>query len=150
MLRVGGGRCDWADVAVAEWKKRLVRGLKVEEVDVAPEPYRGDVERVRTVESERIARQLKPRDRLVVFDERGEALTTEGFRNLVSVGRADGDLVLALGGGWGHSEALRARAWRVVRLSDLVLAHDVARVVLWEQLYRTWTMEQGGPYHHEG
>jgi 23S rRNA (pseudouridine1915-N3)-methyltransferase len=57
-------------------------------------------------------------------------------------------VVFALGGPYGHGAALRQAAWRTVRLSDLVLNHEVARVVLYEQLYRAMMQLAGAPYHH--
>jgi 23S rRNA (pseudouridine1915-N3)-methyltransferase len=67
---------------------------------------------------------------------------------MVDAGRRHGTVVFAIGGPYGHGEAVRARAWRTVRLSDLVLNHEVARVVLYEQLYRALTLLEGVPYHH--
>jgi len=59
-----------------------------------------------------------------------------------------GTVVFAMGGPYGHDPSVRAAAWRTVRLSDLVLNHEVARVVLYEQLYRALTLLEGAPYHH--
>ena len=57
-------------------------------------------------------------------------------------------LVFAVGGPFGHGPAMRARADHVVRLSSCCLNHEVARVVLLEQVYRAWTILRGEPYHH--
>lgn len=149
VLRVGSGRCDWADAAVAEWRKRLAR-LGVEEVAVDAEPFRGEANAVRAAEGGRLLRHVRPRDRLVALDVRGSVVDTDGFARLVQDGRRDCALVFALGGAYGHGDALRAAAWRTVCLSPLVLAHDVARVLLWEQLYRAWAIETGSPYHTPG
>ena len=72
------------------------------------------------------------------------------FTNLIQGARmaGAGRLVFAIGGAYGLSEQVRSRAWRVIRLSSLVMAHDVARVVLYEQLYRATTQIEGIPYHH--
>jgi 23S rRNA (pseudouridine1915-N3)-methyltransferase len=146
VVRVGSGRCAWADEAVAGWKARL-QSWGASEASVAAEPYRGDAGAVRRAEGSRLLKTLKERDRLVALDVRGDALDTDRFARLVAEGRAHGTLAFALGGAYGLDDAVRARAFRVVRLTDLVLAHDVARVVLWEQLYRAWAIEAGSPYH---
>jgi 23S rRNA (pseudouridine1915-N3)-methyltransferase len=57
-------------------------------------------------------------------------------------------LCFAVGGSYGHGEAVRARADESVRLSRMVLNHSVAYIVLVEQLYRAWTLVKGTPYHH--
>lgn len=139
---------DWAETAVADYSRRLRRHGGVVEEAVRAEPFRGDVEAVKREEGARLLGRVGMRDPLVVLDERGEALSTTGFAQLVDVGRQRGHLVFALGGAYGHGDAVRKAAWRTVRLSDLVLNHEIARVVLYEQLYRAMTLLAGIPYHH--
>jgi 23S rRNA (pseudouridine1915-N3)-methyltransferase len=148
LLVVGKGGAPWADAAVADWAKRIARLGGVAEVAVKPEPFRGDVEAVRDAEAERLLARVGPRERLVALDERGEDLDTPAFTQLIDEGRRDAALVFALGGPYGHGAAVRSRAWRVVRLSALVLNHEVARVVWYEQLYRSLSLLAGSPYHH--
>jgi 23S rRNA (pseudouridine1915-N3)-methyltransferase len=148
VLVVGRGRSSWADEAVADYTGRVRRFGGVGEEDLKAEPFRGDVDRVRTAEGERVLSRVGPRDRLVVLDERGERLDSEAFAALVDQGRQLGGVVFAIGGPYGHAPAVRSAAWRVIRLSDLVLNHHLARVVLYEQLYRALTLIEGIPYHH--
>jgi len=56
-------------------------------------------------------------------------------------------IVFALGGPWGLSDAVRKRARVSLSLGPLTLPHELARVVLWEQLYRAGTILRGEPYH---
>ena len=142
---VGRSRVGWANEAVGEWTKRLRRLGGVGEQVVRSEPFRGDADRVRRCEGERLLRTLSPRDRLVVLDERGETLDSAAFAKLVDQGRQAGTVVFALGGAYGHDEQVRRSAWRVVRLSSMVLNHEVARVVLYEQLYRAMTLCRAFP-----
>jgi 23S rRNA (pseudouridine1915-N3)-methyltransferase len=121
----------------------------MEEVHIKAEPYRkSNAERVRRIESERIMQAHRKGDLLVVLDERGEALDTLGFSKLIDEGRQRGSVAFAIGGPYGHDPALRKQAWKVVGLSSLVLNHDLARVVVYEQLYRALTILHGVPYHH--
>ncbi len=149
VVTVGRSRCGWANEAVADYVARLRRHGGVEESVVRAETFRGDAAAVRRAESARILARVKSRDRLIVLDERGLTLDTEAFSDLVDRSRqAAPTVVFALGGAYGHDETLRRAAWRVVRLSDMVLNHEVARVVLLEQLYRAMTRISGAPYHH--
>lgn len=149
VLTVGKGGPTWAEAAVRDYARRLERLGGVEERTVKPERFGGDVEAVRRAEAARLLQAVGPRDRLVALDERGEDLDTHAFAALVTDGVAQGTgLVFALGGPYGHGPELRERADRVVRLSALVLNHEVARVVLYEQLYRAATLREGLPYHH--
>lgn len=129
-----GQKAPWADSACAEWGKRIGRWFPFEETD------------------ERALAKLGPRARLVLLDERGQDLTSEGLAEWLELAAQDGvtELVFAIGGPYGHTPEVRARAWRTVRLSAMVLAHAVARVVVVEQVYRACSIRAGTPYHHGG
>lgn len=146
VLVVGKPKVSWAQAAVDDYARRIGRMGGVEELVVKAERFTGDVDAVRSAEGARV--RARARGRLVCLDERGEALDTEGFRGLVGEGRLHGPVSFALGGAYGHDPATRSAAWRTVSLSALVLNHEVARVVLYEQLYRALTLLEGVPYHH--
>jgi len=150
VLTVGKPSASWADAAVADYGKRLRRwdGLDLEHVKA--DRFHGDETRVKDVEAERLLARIKPRDRLIVLDERGESMRTEAFADLIQGCRLDATprLIFALGGAYGHGAAVRARAWKTLRLSKMVLNHEVARVVLVEQIYRAYAILNGVPYHH--
>lgn len=144
VLRVGKGRTRWADEACADYAERIARHLKIEE-QVLPT--------ARTIEdeSEALLAKIKDRDRLVVLDPRGTQVTTEELAAAVSDATriGTGRLVFAIGGPFGHAPATRTRAWKQLALSRLVLNHELARVVLYEQLYRVTDILWGGRvYHH--
>jgi 23S rRNA (pseudouridine1915-N3)-methyltransferase len=148
LVRVGRAKASWADPPVEDWGRRMRRWGGFAEEEVRPEPFRGDVGSVRDAEAARILEKVGERARLVTLDERGERLDTEAFASLVGGLRQQGAVVFALGGPYGHGERARTEAARVVRLSDLVLNHELARAVLVEQLYRALTLLEGVPYHH--
>jgi 23S rRNA (pseudouridine1915-N3)-methyltransferase len=87
----------------------------------------------------------------LILDERGKALRSLELadwirrRDLEGVKRAS----LLIGGADGHSEALRAQADACWTLSAFTLQHEVALVVLAEQLYRAYSILRGEPYHRE-
>lgn len=147
---VGKAGHPWAEPAVADYVRRLRRWDGVDAVWLKAERFGGDVDAVRAAEGARLLAATGPRDRLIVLDERGDDLDTPGFTDLVQRARLDGvtRLVFAIGGAYGHAPASRAAAHRVVRLSALVLNHEVARVVLYEQIYRAYAALHGVPYAH--
>ncbi len=149
LLRVGKGRAPWADAAAHEYSRRL-RRLELTEQLLDPAPFRGDVEAVRADEARRILAALRPGDRLFCLDERGAALRTEDLATRVDAAARDGQrrVVFAIGGPYGHGPAVRDAAHTVLALSAMVLNHELARVVLVEQLYRVETLLWGGSYHH--
>lgn len=150
LLRVGKGRTRWADEATADYARRLQRSLPYDEELVRPVPFRGDEQAVKDAEARAILDRIRPDDRLVALDERGELPNTEGFTGIVEEATREGAhrLVFAIGGPYGHGAAVRDQAWRTLALSRMVLNHELARVVLVEQLYRASTLLWGGAYHH--
>jgi 23S rRNA (pseudouridine1915-N3)-methyltransferase len=128
-----------------------MKTLKLTEICLAPEPFRGDVDAVRAAEGQRIRSMLKDGDKLVVLDERGALPRTEELADWVRGAERESTrrLVFAIGGPYGHDPTLRAEAWRVLALSRMVINHELARVLIAEQLYRVSTLLWGGaPYHH--
>lgn len=150
VLELTKGRTPWADTAAADYLARIGRFAKIEERQLKPAPRGAPPERARMQEGERLLAALHPGDRLVVLDERGESLDTMAFRDLLAAGERGriGRMVFALGGPFGHHPSTRAKAHRVVTLSPMVLNHQVARVLLLEQIYRGFTLLRGIPYHH--
>lgn len=150
VLMVGKGGNAWADTAVADYARRLKRWDGLDEQHVKAERFRGDVEAVRRAEGERLLAVVKPRDRLIAMDERGKGLTSHAFSELIEDCRMQGTqrLIFAIGGAYGLHASVRERAWKTLRLSTLVLNHEVARVVLVEQIYRGYAILNGTPYHH--
>ena len=146
VLLVGKPKAGWAQKAVDDYSKRIRRLGGVRESVVRTERFRGDVEAVRAAEGERLRQAA--RGSLVCLDERGKDLTTEDFATLVDTLRQRGPVSFAIGGAYGHCPDTRSAAAETVRLSTLVLNHELARVVLYEQLYRALSLLEGRPYHH--
>ena len=145
IVAVGGlGRGFLAD-GCAHYLKRLTRLAEAEVREVRA--GRGAPDAVRAAEGEALARNAD--GRLVVLDERGRSRTTAELARHVTARETAGDsrITLLIGGAEGTGPAVRARADEVWRLSDLTLPHELARLVLLEQLYRIETVRAGHPYH---
>ena len=86
---------------------------------------------------------------LILFDSRGETLTSDDFARLLGRLRDDGAqrILLCIGPADGWSPAALARAQKVVSLGRMTLPHELARAVAAEQIYRALTILAGHPYH---
>jgi 23S rRNA (pseudouridine1915-N3)-methyltransferase len=86
---------------------------------------------------------------LVLLDERGKALDSEAFADLVGRYRDNGkrDLMIAIGGADGLDADLRQRAEVVLNLGSMTWPHQLVRILIAEQLYRAVTILSGHPYH---
>jgi 23S rRNA (pseudouridine1915-N3)-methyltransferase len=90
-------------------------------------------------------------DILVLLDERGKSLTSREFAGLLARYRDEGAsrVVFALGGPDGHDPGLKSRADRVIAFGNQTWPHQLARIMLAEQLYRAVTILSGHPYHRD-
>ena len=123
------------------------------ETRLAPNPKNSAKAEVQVeAEGQKVLGRLRGDDFVVALDERGKDLSSEGLAELLAEppGGA-GRVVFLIGGPYGHSPEVRERArarGAVVRLSRMVLNHQVARLVALEQIYRGWTIIRGEKYHH--
>lgn len=147
---VGRVKGDLAD-AVAEYEGRAARYWKLEVVEVTAAAGGRNVpaERVRDEEAERILAKVPSEHEVVALTRVGEPLSS---RNLAAYleekgTRSAAGVTFVIGGAFGLGESLIRRARRRVSLSALTLPHEMARLVLAEQLYRAGTIVRGEPYH---
>ena len=89
------------------------------------------------------------RHALVLLDSRGKQLSSEEFAKWMGEyqGRSSSPLLFAVGAADGFSDEARRAATIVLSLGKVTLAHELARVVLLEQIYRAFTILKGHPYH---
>ncbi len=95
------------------------------------------------------ARDARPRHTLVLLDEQGKQLSSEELAKFLG-GYQDRNplpLLFAVGAADGFTDQARQAATLVLSLGRMTLAHELARVVLLEQLYRAFTILKGHPYH---
>lgn len=87
--------------------------------------------------------------RVVVLDENGKNLTSPAFSNRLEIWKDEGigDIVFAIGGPDGHGEEVLARADLKLALGAMTWPHQMARILLSEQIYRAITIQSGHPYH---
>jgi len=86
---------------------------------------------------------------LVLMDSRGKEFSSEQFAKFLAdhQDRNPLPLVFAIGAADGFSDDTRSEAQHVISLGKMTLAHELARVVLLEQVYRAFTILKGHPYH---
>ncbi len=91
----------------------------------------------------------RPAHAIVLLDSRGRQLTSEEFAQFLQnhQDRNPQPLILAIGPADGFSDATRKAATSTLALGKMTLAHELARVVLLEQVYRAFTILKGHPYH---
>ena len=101
-------------------------------------------------EGELILKELQPADTVVLMDEHGKELRSiELARWLLGKQNISRRLVFLIGGPYGFSPDVYARANEQLSLSKMTFSHQMVRLIMVEQLYRACTIIKGEPYHHE-
>ena len=107
-------------------------------------------EQQKAAEGELILKQIQPSDTVVLLDEHGKELRSVEFaRWLAQRQQTARRLVFVIGGPYGFSPDIYARANEPLSLSRLTFSHQMVRLVFTEQVYRACTIIKGEPYHHE-
>ena len=88
---------------------------------------------------------------VVLLDERGKELTSREFSAMIERRMVQGlkRLVFIIGGPYGFSQEVYARADEKLSLSRMTFTHEMVRLFFTEQLYRAMTIMRGEPYHHD-
>lgn len=151
LIAVGQKMPDWAQVAFDDYAKRFPSEIKLEVRLVKTQPrHSNDVAGVMAAERQRIEAQIPKGVRIVVLDERGDALSTKQLaKSLADWQMGGADVALIIGGPDGLDPDFKRQAHQQIRLSSLTLPHAMARVLLVEQLYRAWSVNANHPYHRE-
>jgi 23S rRNA (pseudouridine1915-N3)-methyltransferase len=89
---------------------------------------------------------------LYAFDERGEMITSTQLAELLAAEQSHGGgapVAFAIGGADGHGDVVRKRAKKLLAFGRMTIAHRLVRVLVLEQLYRSFKIIRGEPYHRE-
>jgi 23S rRNA (pseudouridine1915-N3)-methyltransferase len=145
----------------AEYYRKLLGGFVTydeTELKPLPVPDKSPATRAQIQEKEaaiigdKLKTQLSPRGALYLLDEGGKARTTAQWAALVRDWESSSapEIVLGIGSSLGFADSVRQRAKGILSLGPQTLPHELARVVLLEQLYRAWSVTRGHPYHVQG
>lgn len=127
----------YANASIKELKEGKIQDLK-------------DAPSIRRKEAEKIFKAVPPGAYLVSLDERGEEFTSHEFASLLNNTLESGvrEMVFIIGGAMGLDEEVVSRSHKSVALSRWTFTHEMARLVLLEQLYRAFTIIKGKTYHY--
>ena len=146
---VGKARNQALGEAIRDYETRAARYWPLEVHEVREERGSGSPEdRVREREGVRLAAKIPGRARTVACEPGGKSLDSEQFADLLRSAREqDRDLAFLIGGAHGLAADLAGSAQMRLSLAPWTLPHELARLVLAEQIYRAGTIVRGEPYH---
>lgn len=142
--------CD----AIAEYQKRLSRYCKLQMIEVADEKTKENASEaendlIRKKEGERLLKHIKDSDYCITLEIDGKMLTSEGLsKEIDRLGLAGkSSLVFVIGGSIGLDTAVLKRSDYALSFSKMTFPHQLMRVILLEQIYRSYRIMRGEPYH---
>lgn len=135
IIAVGKVKKGWLKDGINLYTQRLPEIQLTEIKDMGPD-----------AEAQKVLNSLKTYDKLVVLSEEGQNFDSIRFGHWLGQ-EASGTLVFFIGGPTGVSHHLKEKAYQTISLSAMTFPHEVARLLLLEQLYRGKTILQGGSYH---
>ncbi len=149
ILAIGKIKMKAFKILEEEYLERLKHYTAVTKVCLVDSPSPKPAQK-KLEDSREIEKNLKKEDVVILLDELGESITSENWAKQIQEddNRSIRSTVYIIGGPYGVTDALKARANRTYALSALTLPHELARVLLAEQLYRAHTIIKGEKYHH--
>ncbi|HEY5086303.1 MAG TPA: 23S rRNA (pseudouridine(1915)-N(3))-methyltransferase RlmH [Gemmatimonadaceae bacterium] len=132
--------------AIRDYETRAARYWPIDVIEVKGE--RGDAVTVRAREGERIRQRVGSPATTVACDATGQRMSSERFAAWLQSERESArEVAFMIGGAFGLDDGLRDSAQLRLSLAPWTLPHELARLVLAEQLYRAGTIVRGEPYH---
>lgn len=153
ILAVGKTATRYIAEATDEFVRRASRYAPVEFITL-PDIRSGrgiSEETQKTKEGKSILEAIQPGDLVTLLDERGSELTSRQFSAEIERAMTSGlkRMVFIIGGPYGFSDEVYARADRKLSLSRMTFTHEMVRLFFAEQVYRAMTIMRGEPYHHD-
>ena len=154
IVTVGKLKEKYLKDGIAEYSKRISRFAAVEMIELSDEktPDRAsdsENEKILDLEGNRILSKIGDREFVVVLAIEGKTLSSEEFSKQLEQASINGysTLTFVIGGSLGLSPQVKNRANLSLSFGRLTLPHQLMRLVLVEQIYRAFTIQQGSPYH---
>lgn len=150
ILTIGKISTSFVKEGVALYSKRLVHYGRIEVIEL-PDVKQKEADLQKEKEGELFLKQLRPEDYVVLLDEKGETLSSREFAQVLQKRMNSGVKVLyvLIGGAFGFSKEVYERADAQWSLSKMTFNHEMARLFLFEQLYRAHTILKGEKYHND-
>lgn len=154
MITVGKLKEKYLKEGITEYSKRLTRFTKLEVLELADEKTpdqasEAENQKILEKEAERILSKIGEREFVIALAIEGKQFPSEQFSNVIQDTTTKGfsDITFIIGGSLGLAPSVKKRANLLMSFGQLTLPHQLMRLVLIEQIYRAFMIQQGSPYH---
>ena len=151
VIAVGKVKEKYFADGISEYAKRLSRFCDFKIIEIAEENYKnvddGLIDNIKQKEGERILPYLKGYVFATAIE--GKKYSSKGLADKISTlkGRGEGVITFVIGGSYGLLEQIKNRADELISFSDMTFPHTLFRLMLTEQIYRAFSINEGSAYH---
>ncbi len=147
IITVGKLKEKYLTDAIEEYKKRLSKYTKLELIEVSDESNYEE-EKIKEKEAEKIDKYLTDKDYIITLEIEGNELTSMEFANkLDNIFNINSNITFIIGGSYGISDRIKKKANYKLSFSKMTFPHQLFRVILLEQIYRAFKINNNESYH---
>ena len=153
LIMTGKTNVGWVESGIGLYAGRLKHYVNFSMVEIPDIRNTSSMSRelVKAREGDLQMKNIAPSDHVILLDEKGAEFTSAAWAAKLEsrISHSSGDIVFIIGGAYGFSDSVYARADEKLSLSRMTFSHQMVRAIFLEQLYRAFTIMRGEPYHHE-
>lgn len=148
---VGKIKDSYLNQGISEYLKRLSGYSSVEIIEVKDEKIvlNNSEEKIKEIEGSRILEKINEKDYVVLLDLKGKQLSSEEFANKMDdlISEGVGNFCFVIGGSLGNGQNVQKKANFMISFSRLTFTHQMIRLLLLEQIYRVFKINNNETYH---
>ena len=147
IITVGTIKENYLKEAIEEYKKRILKFTNIDIIELKDEDF-NEIEKTLKVEEEKILRQLSEKDYIITLEIEGKEYTSIEFaKKLESIQIENSNITFIIGGSYGLSQNIKEKAKLHLSFSKMTFPHQLFRVLLLEQIYRAYKINNNESYH---
>ena len=147
LITVGQIKEKYLKEAIEEYKKRITKYTNIEIIEVKDEGL-VEEEKAKTKEAEKINKHISDRDYLITLEIEGQQMTSPDFaKKIDNILIENSNIVFIIGGSYGLSNEIKKKAKVHLSFSKMTFPHQLFRVLLLEQIYRAYKINNNESYH---
>lgn len=147
IICVGNIKEDFFRDAIEEYKKRLTRYTKIEIIEVKDISY-DDIDKSINLEGIEILKHIDSKDYVITLEIEGKELSSEEFaQRIESTQTINPNITFIIGGSYGLSNSIKERSNFKLSFSKMTFPHQLFRIILLEQIYRSFKILNNESYH---
>ena len=149
IVSVGKVKSNHLKALIEDYVEKVSHYSKIEVIECKDEDLSKTLpEKVKEIEGERILKQIKNEDFVILLDLRGKHVDTMAFKDKIqSLIDSSKNIDFVIGGSIGVSDEVKNRANMLLKLSDMTFLHQMTRLIILEQIYRAFKIMNNETYH---